>query len=185
MWRRALVVALLCFAAPALASEAHGGGGGDVLGAVIKTLNVVAFFGLLVYLLARPMRGFFEKHTEGIRTAIDDSRAKEREAVELEAQARALAASVDVEIDALRARFAADRERVKSDLEASTARAVARLRTDHERSLKQLENSFRRDLVAHTLKAARVEAERSLGRDLTPGDRARFLETVTAEGEGA
>jgi len=185
MWRRLLFLAILCVAAPALASEAHGGGGNPALGAVVKILNLVAFFGILIYIMARPLRGFFEKHTEGIRSSIDDSRTKEREAVDLEAQARALAATVDAEVEALRARFAADRERVKTELQTSTTKALARLRTDHERSLRQLEDSFRRDLMAHALHAAQAEAVRSLKTDLTPADRARFLETVTAGGEGA
>jgi len=185
MWRRAAIVAFLFAAAPLMASEGHAGGVHPALGNVLKALNLIVFFGLILYLLARPLRGFFEKHTEGIRSALDGSRAKEREAADLEAGARALASSIDGEAAALRARFAADRERVRRDLESATTRALARLRTDHEHALAQLELSFRTDLVAHTLRAARAEAEKSLQGSLTPADRARFLESVTAEGKGA
>lgn len=185
MWRRVAIVAVLFAAAPLMASEGHAGGVHPALGNALKALNLVVFFGLIIYMLARPARGFFEKHTEGIRSALDGSRAKERDAADLEAKARALASSIDAEVAALRARFAADRERVRQDLEAATARALARLRTDHERALAQLELTFRADLVAHTLRAARTEAVKSLEGGLAPADRARFLENVTGEREGA
>lgn len=185
MWRRAALAAVLFAAAPLMAAEGHAGGAHPALGNALKAFNLVVFFGLIIYMLARPARGFFEKHTEGIRSALDDSRAKERDAADLEAGARALASSIDDEVTALRARFAADRERVRRDLEGATARALARLRTDHAHALVQLEASFRADLVAHTLRAARAEAEKSLQGGLTPADRARFLASVTAEGEDA
>jgi F0F1-type ATP synthase membrane subunit b/b' len=186
MWRKGLVLILLLVAAPLAASGGEGHGEGETpLGLLLKVVNLIAFFGLLAYLMARPLRAFFEKHTEGIRAALDGSRAREAEAKDLEAQALALAASVEAEVAALRARFEEDRKRVRRDLEASTERALARLRADHGRALAQLEASFKAALTAHTLNAVREEAMRSLAKDLTPADRARFLESVTAGVEGA
>jgi F0F1-type ATP synthase membrane subunit b/b' len=182
---RALFLVLLFSAAPLLAAGGHAGEGSPVLGVFLKVLNVGAFFGLLIFLMARPLRGFFEKQTEGIRASLDASRSNEREALELEAKARDLAASVEGEVAVLKERFASDRERVREEIEGATGRALARLRADHARSLSQMEAAFRSRLVSRTLQAAREEALGILAKDLTPADRARFLETVTAEREGA
>ena len=151
MRHKVLFGILLCCAAPVLAAQAHGGGGPSFLDVALKVLNVAAFFGLIIYVMARPLRGFFETHTETIQNSIHDSLAKEQAALDLESQARALMASVETEVDALRSRFAADRVRVQQDLDAATQRALARLRTDHERSLSQLEASFRGDLIRQHL----------------------------------
>jgi F0F1-type ATP synthase membrane subunit b/b' len=186
MWRNLLVLALLLVAAPLAASGGEGHGEGETpLGLLLKVVNLIAFFGLLAFLMARPLRAFFEKHTEEIRAALDGSRAREAEAQDLEAQARTLAASVETEAAALRARFEEDRMRIRRDLEASTERALARLRADHGRALAQLEASYKAEWTAHALRAVREEALRSLAKDLTPADRARFLASVTAGGEGA
>ena len=178
MWRKtAFLIVLIMLAVPVLAAEG-GHEGNPILGISFRVLNLVLFFGLLVYLAARPIRGFFEKHTEGIQEELAASLEQELKAKRLAQEAEALQAGVDAEVEKVRRRFEEERQRLGSEMRAYTQTALARLKDEHVRGAAHQEEEFRRNLAAYALDAARKESAAYLQAHLTPDDRSRFLDGV-------
>jgi len=183
MWRRkAFMIALILLGAagPAAASE-EASAGNPVLGWFLRLLNMILFFGGLVYLLARPIRGFFEKLTEDQQDKLDGSLLKEQEGKRLNTEAEILLAGMDAELDGLRRKFEEERGRVRAEWAASSKEAVRRLREDHRKALASLEENARESLAAYAFQAARRESLAYLSAHLTAADRTRFIAALAGE----
>jgi F0F1-type ATP synthase membrane subunit b/b' len=183
MWRRtAFLIALILpwMAGPLWASE-EASAGNPVLGISLRLLNMVLFFGGLVYLLARPIRGFFEKRTEDLRGKLGGSLRKEEEGKRLVREAEELLEGMETEVDKLHRKFEEERGRLRTELTASTEEAARRLRKDHQRALASLDEEAQKALAAHAFQAARRESLAYLKSHLTAADRARFLATLAGE----
>ena len=183
MWRRtAFLIAwiLLGTAGPLWASE-EASAVNPVLGWSLRLLDMVLFFGGLVYLLARPIRGFFEKHTEDLREKLAGSLRMEEEEKRLAAEAGALLSGMDAEADKLKRKFEEERLRLREEMRASTEAALRRLREDHRRALVALDAEAQKELAAHAFRSARRESLDYLGSHLTAADRARFIATLAGE----
>jgi len=180
--RAAFPVALILLGAaePAAASEGAAAGN-PVLGWSLRLLNMILFFGGLIYLLARPVRGFFEKHTEDLREQMEGSLRKEEEGKRLDREAGDLLAGMDAEMDALRRKFGEERGRLRGEWTAASEEAARRLREDHRRALTILEENARKALYTYALQTARRESLAYLGANLTAADRARFIAGFAGE----
>ena len=176
MMRRRLLplIPFLLMAIPAMASEGAAEGS-PVLGFSLRLLNMLLFFGLLVFLAARPIRGFFEKHTEELRDKLNLSRKQEDEAARLVIESEALTRSIADEVEKLRRKFEEERARLLAEARALSEATLLRLRQEHARALAQLQVEAGRMLASHVLQAARRESLSYLKSNLTPADRLRFL----------
>jgi len=183
------VVALL-LAAPALASS-EAGAGATFLGLPVwlwKTANLLAFVGLLVYLLAKPMSGFFRARREEIGRHIAEAARQREEAVRMKAEMEGRIASLTGEIAALRERLRLDGEREKAELERAGEAEAARLLAQLDQEAQRRVAEARTALAGEAAQIAADLALELLERELTPADRERIfnrtLERLTAAPTG-
>jgi len=175
--RLPLVTVLLLVAAPALASS-EAAAPATFLGLPVwlwKTANLLAFFGLLVYLLARPMSQFFHARREEVARSLADAARQRDEAAQMKSEMEKRVAALQGEIAALRQRLRSDGEREKADLkragEADAARLLAQLDQEAQRRVQEA----RSQLAGEAAKIAAELALELLQRELTPADRDRIF----------
>jgi len=179
---RKLVIAVVVWGAalPAWASE---GSAETFLGLPVvlwKTLNFVGFFGLLAYLLAKPMAAFFRTRREGIGRQLEEATKQRQEAERLSAEMEQKVAALQGEITAMQERLRREgekeREALESQGEAEAARFLAQVDQEAARRVEEARASLSRE-------AAGVAAELAielLEKELTEADRERIF-TSTLE----
>jgi len=179
MTRRFLIAATgLLLAVPAWAAEE---GGETFLGLPTifwKIANFIAFFGLLFFLLARPLSKLFRTRRGQIETQLseaeDQKRESERFRLEMEARVSALAS----EISALKERLAAEGERERQALERQGEAEAARLVAQIEQEATRRVQDARRQLASEAASVAADLAVEILRRELTADDRERIFRTT-------
>jgi len=188
--RTPFVVFLLLYAVPALASPAKEAPT-TFLGLPVwlwKTANLLVFFGLLVYLLAKPLSGFFHARREEIARQLADAARAREDAVKMKAEMESRVASLQGEIASLRDRLRTDGERERAELgrqgETEAARLLAQLDQEAQRRVAEA----RTQLAGEAAAIAADLARELLERELTPADRERIfkrtLERLTAPSAG-
>jgi hypothetical protein len=128
---------LVCVALPAWAADEAGG---DFLGLPSlfwKVANLIVFFGLLVYLLVRPLSRFFRARTEQIASHMKEAAHQKQEAERLRLEMETRVAALSGEIAALKERLQHDGEREREALarqgQEESARIVSTLRVGSSR----------------------------------------------------
>jgi F-type H+-transporting ATPase subunit b len=176
---RLVPLVLLVAATPAWAAEK---GGETFLGlpvVVWKTANMLLFFGLLLYLLGRPLASFFAARRGDIAQRLAEAEAQKEEAARLRAEMEARVSRLSADIAALEERLRAEGEREREALERQGDAEARRLLEQMEREAARRADEARARLAGE---AAAVAAELSLEllkREMTPEDRARiFTETL-------
>ena len=176
MRRLPIVTTLLLLAAPALASE--GAAPSTFLGLPVwlwKTANLLAFFGLLVYLLAKPMSHFFRTRREAVARGLADAARQRVEAAQMKAEMEKRVAALQGEIVALRERLARDGEREKAELERAGDVEAARLLAQLDQEAQRRVAEARTQLAGEAATIAAELALELLQRELTPADRERIF----------
>jgi F0F1-type ATP synthase membrane subunit b/b' len=182
------LTAVLVPALPALAED----GGETFLGlptVLWKTVNAVVFFGLLVYLLARPLARFFHARGEQIRQQAFEADRQLTASAQMKADMESRIAALEGEITALRERLRADGEREREALEnlgsAEAARLLAQVRDEASRRVKEAQVALAREAAD----VAAGLAAQILAHELTPADRERIftdtLKRLGVDGGGA
>ncbi|MGD1148761.1 MAG: hypothetical protein ABR961_12525 [Thermoanaerobaculaceae bacterium] len=179
MRRRALIaLAGLCVAIPAWAADE---GGGAFLGLPTlfwKLANFVVFFGLLFFLLARPLSKFFQSRSAQIAAQMQEAERQRDEAehfrIEMEKRVAALAA----EIAALQERLRGEGEREREALERQGENEAARLLAQIEQEAARRVQDARRQLASEAASVAADLAMELLRRELTAEDRERIFKTT-------
>jgi len=177
---RLLMLAMtLVVAAPASASE---GGAETFLGLPVvlwKTANMLLFFGLLYYLLAKPLAGFFAARRGDIAQRLADAEKEKLEAARLRAEMEGRMAQLSGEIAALEARLRAEGERDRAALEQQGEAEARRFVEQVEREAARRGDEARAQLASE---AAAIAAELSLEilkREMSAEDRQRiFTQTL-------
>lgn len=171
----AFFVVLLAAAEPAWAAS---GGSDTWLGlprVVWYTLNLLLFFGLLGWLVAKPMAAFFRTRQEEIARTLAQATRQQEEAARLQAEMEQRVASLESEIAALRQRLHDDGVRERAALaqqgEQEAERLLAQLDGEAARRREEAHASLARE-------AAGIAAELAwelLQREVTPEDRERIF----------
>ncbi len=151
-----------------------------------KLLNLLAFVGLLVYLLAKPLRGFFHAREEGIARQLGEAAQQREQAVRLQAEVEQRVASLEGEIRALRERLHREGERERQVLgqqgEADAARLLAQLDGEAKRRVEEARVNLAREAADLAADLAREILEK----ELTAADRERiFVRTLERLRRGA
>ena len=190
MKRTPFFVFVLLYAAPR-ARLAREGSADHVSGLPVwlwKTANLLVFFGLLVYLLAKPLSSFFHARREEIARQLADAARAREDAVKMKAEMESRVASLQGEIASLRDRLRADGERERAELgrqgEAEAARLLAQLDQEAQRRVAEA----RTQLAGEAASIAADLALELLEREITPADRERIfkrtLDRLTAPPAG-
>ena len=180
MKRLPIATALLLLAAPAFAS-AEGGEPATFLGLPVwlwKTANLLAFVGLLVYLLARPLSSFFRARREQIARQLADAARQRDEAARMTAEMGTRVAALQAEMAGLRDRLRSEGEREKAELERAGEAEAARLLAQLDDEARRRVQEARTQLAGEAAAIAADLARELLERELTPADRERIFRST-------
>ena len=185
MRRRVLAaLAALLVSVPAWAAEE---GGETFLGlptAFWKVANFVGFFGLLFFLLARPLSKFFHARRGQIAAQLQEAEDRKREAERFRAEMESRVAALAGEIAALQERLRGEGERERQALERQGEAEAARLASQIEQEAARRVQDARRQLASEAAAVAADLAVELLRRELTDQDRERiFASTLERLGE--
>jgi F-type H+-transporting ATPase subunit b len=177
---RNLVVAAVVWSAalPAWAAEE---GGETFLGLptwIWKSLNLLLFIGLLLYLLAKPLRHFFHTRKEAIARSLEDAARQRDEAARLSADMEQRVASLQNEIKALQERLRQEGERERDALSRQGEAEAARLLTQMEEEATRRMDEARSQLAREAAEVAAEIAWDLLEREVTAEDRERIFRTT-------
>ena len=143
-----------------------------------KLANFVVFFGLLFFLLARPLSKFFQSRRAQIAAQMQEAERQRSEAerfrIEMEQRVAALAG----EIATLKERLRSEGERERQALERQGAEEAARLVSQIEQEAARRVQDARRQLASEAASVAADLAVDLLRRELTVEDRERIFRTT-------
>ena len=143
-----------------------------------KAANLAVFFGLMFYLLARPLSRFFRARREQIGAQMRDAALHRQEAerlrAEMERRVEALAGEIAELRERLRREGARDREALERQGVEEAARLVALFDLEATRRIEEA----RRELAAEAASVAADLALELLERELTAEDRERIFRTT-------
>jgi F-type H+-transporting ATPase subunit b len=173
------LLASVLLAAPACAAE---GATETFLGlptALWKTANLLAFVGVLIYLLAKPMRAFFHTRQDAIARQLEDAARERNEAAEMRAEVERQITSLSAEIQALQERMRREGEREGDTLAQQGKAEAARLLAQVEQEAARRGEEARVALASEAASIAAELAWELLQKEMTPADRERiFRETL-------
>jgi F-type H+-transporting ATPase subunit b len=175
--RRELPVAFVVWlgALPAWAAEESSEGFLGLPSLFWKVANLVVFFGLLGYLLVRPMSRFFRARREQITSHLKEAAHQQAEAERLRVDMERRVAALAAEIEALRERLKRDGERERAVLERQGEEEAARLLAQVGQEAERRVEEARRELASDAAAVAADLALELLQRELTPEDRERIF----------
>ena len=146
-----------------------------------KSVNLIIFFGLLAYLLRKPVAEFFQTRFAEIRATLDRA-AREKEAATAKLQ------ELDARMQRLDAEMAEIRAQSEHESAAESERIAAAAQADAEklRLVAQREiNSAKQSALVELRQFAAAQsvelAEQLIRRELTPEDDARLVRQVSQE----
>ena len=131
MRRLGLILLLLCvpvfaFAETDAAGAAEGHGEshdklyfGFIPGWILKTLNVIVFFGLLGYLISGPVKRALAARKAAIQAAAEEARSRRARADQMAGEIQARLTQIENEVRGIRERAQAEGERQRRELVAA------------------------------------------------------------------
>jgi len=188
---RRFCLALVSFGLAVPARAAEGGEATTFLGLprwLWYSANLLAFFGLLVYLLAKPLSRFFHTRRTEIARALAEAARQREEAARLQAETEGRVASLESQIAALRVRLRREGEREREALERQGEQEAARFLAQMEQEAVRRVEEARTALAREAAEVAAELARELLEKEITPADRERIfrttLERLRSEGRG-
>jgi F0F1-type ATP synthase membrane subunit b/b' len=154
---------------------------GGWLAVVARLTNFLILVGLLTYFLKAPIRGYLESRGDQIRgdlvNAAETRSAAERELAAVETKMKGLPA----EIDALRARgaaeIAAEEARIRAAAEAERARLLEHMHREMDRQVRVA----RRELMEEAAGLAVAVARQRILTRITPEDQMRLIDKYATQ----
>ena len=144
-----------------------------------KTVNMLLFLGLLVWLLGGPAKKFFADRNGQIRGAADEAKARRAKADQLASDIQARLNQIEADVKAIQERAEAEGERQRRELtEAAKAEAQRILATARAEVDSRLKHA-RHELTEYAGELAAQRAEQIVRETITDGDQKRiFNESV-------
>lgn len=141
-----------------------------------QLVNLVGFFALLIYFVARPMTAMFRKRQLEVEERAKEARERREHAARLETEIHERMARLDRDLAEIKARGAAEGESARAELLARADQESERIRRDAEaeieRRLAAAKDELRRTAADLTASAARE----LVAGQITPEDRRRLLD---------
>jgi F-type H+-transporting ATPase subunit b len=176
----AVASAVLC-AAPLFAGgarQAAEGESGSFLGLPVwiwKTANMVIFFGVLVWLLARPVTNYFRRRQEEIEENLKRAAREREEAARLSAEMHERLGRLETEVEEIKNRGRVDGEHEKAALIEQADRSVDRLRQEAEEEIERRLALAKADLARAGADIVAQVAREIVETSVTAEDRRRLL----------
>lgn len=141
-----------------------------------KFFNMVAFLGLLSYLLAGPIKRYFAGRRDQIRTSLAEAETRRERADRMSEEIEAKLAALESEIVAIRERADDEGKRIAEQIRQSTERDLEKVKTAARNEVEQRSATAKRELREHAAKLAAERAEEILERSITESDRDRLFD---------
>ena len=150
---------------------------------IFKLVNMLLFFGVLVYFLRKPVGAALRNRQEQIKREAEEARARRAKADQLAADIEARLTQIETDVRSIHERAQADGERQKRELiaaaEAEAQKILKAARSEVDNRLKHA----RRELTEYAGQLASDRAEQILREKITDEDRTKlFAESVREVG---
>lgn len=140
-----------------------------------RWFNLLLFVGVMVYLLRRPVRNFFQSRREGIRKEL--MRAKEERDAALakleEVEARIV--NLNSEVETIRERAKREAEEERARITRATDEEMRKLREQAQRDIEGAAKAARLDLRRYAAEQSVRLAEEMIRARMRPEDDARLV----------
>ncbi|MGQ9494924.1 MAG: F0F1 ATP synthase subunit B family protein [Thermoanaerobaculaceae bacterium] len=146
-----------------------------------RALNLLAFLGFLIWLLARPLSRFFHCRREEISKELLEAERLRREAAAMQQEITTKTAQLQEEIRALQERLRQEGEAERDRLVAEGEREAARLLQQVDEQARRRLAQAREQLAREAALAAAKAAWELLQREITPADQERIFEATLAK----
>jgi F-type H+-transporting ATPase subunit b len=169
----------LALAGVAGATEAGGHGGMDpakVSDFIWRTVNFLVFAVILVYLLAKPAKGFFAKRSQDISESLEDLEAKKMAAAQALKEAEARLAQVTGEREKIIQQYLAEGEAEKAKILKKAEMVAARLKEMAALTIQQETKKATQELKQEVVDAATQMAQDLIKEKVTPTDQQQLVE---------
>lgn len=151
---------------------------------VWQIVNLVGFFAVLIYFVAKPMGAMFRQRQVEIEERRKEAE-KQRAAVDrLSLDIRERTAKVEREIEQIRVQGRADGEEAKKALAARAGEEAERIRKDSTDEIERRVAAARLELQQAAADLTAKAATEILSREITPADRERLLADGVARLKG-
>ncbi len=148
--------------------------------------NLVGFFALLLYFVARPVTAMFRKKQIEVEERAQEARERRAHAARLETEIHDRMARLDQDLAEIRARGAADGEAARVELLALADQEADRVRRDALAEIERRLNAAKDELRQTAADLTAASARELVTREITPEDRRRILdESLARLGEGS
>lgn len=164
--------------AHAFAEGEHAAGGGP-LGIpmwIWQLANLVGFFGLLIYFVARPLAEMFRKRQLEVEERAKEARERREQAARLESEIHERLARMDQDLAEVRARGAAEGEAARAELLARADSESERVRRDAESEIERRLTAAKDELRRTAADLTASTAREIVAAQVTPEDRRRLLD---------
>lgn len=146
---------------------------------ILNLINMILFFGILIYLVRKPIGNAFAQRREEINSKLAEAEARRAKADQLVADIDARLKQIEGEVGSIMERAREEGERQKRELmvaaEEEAKRIVASARTEADTRLK----AAREELTAYARELATQRAQQLIEKNVTDEDRKRlFNESV-------
>jgi F-type H+-transporting ATPase subunit b len=141
-----------------------------------QTANLILFFGLLAWLVARPLAQAFRKRQESVEQQRLEAERLGAEAQRLAGQIRERLSRLDGELDEVRARGLAEGEAERAALSARADEEAERVKREAGEEIERRTASARAQLEQAASDLVASAATELLSREIKADDRRRLLE---------
>jgi F0F1-type ATP synthase membrane subunit b/b' len=141
-----------------------------------QLVNLVAFLGVLLYFVARPLAAMFRNRQLAVEERLREAKELRAEAARLGAEVHERMARLDQEIAEVRARGLAEGEAERVALSEKADREVERVRREAEEEIGRRLASAKQDLRRVAADLTSATAREMLSSQITDDDRRRLLE---------
>jgi F-type H+-transporting ATPase subunit b len=138
--------------------------------------NLVAFLGVLLYFVARPLAAMFRNRQLAVEERLREAKALRAEAERLGAEVHQRMARLDGEIEEIRARGVAEGEAERAALTEKADREVERVRREAEQEIGRHLAAAKLELTRTAADLTALAAREMLSAQITEEDRRRLLE---------
>jgi F-type H+-transporting ATPase subunit b len=168
-------------------NEAHGEGHEapktyfGIPGWILKVINMIAFIGVLAYLIGGPMKKSFAERRTAITRAAEEAKLRREKADRLAGDIQARLTQIEGEVQSIHERALQEGERQKRELiaaaEAEAQKILASARNEVDNRLKHA----RHELTEYAGQLASERAEAILREKITPADQQKLFRESVAE----
>ena len=146
-----------------------------------KTINMILFIAVLVWLLGGPAKKFFGDRNGQIRSAAEEAKARRAKADQLASDIQARLNQIEADVKAIQERAEAEGERQRRELtEAASAEAQRILATARAEVDNRLKHA-RHELTEYAGELAAQRAEQIVREKITDADQKRIFDESVRE----